>query len=135
MMSRGTERKYKEGTGVTIEIPPDPRYTSLAKLCENERKYGIQEQIKIKNHMDSQRKELEKSEQARYREHWNEVNRVADQMDFNKRMDEAYFVREEMHKLEAKRLREYAEAQIEKERMRKLNQKLNERNQRFDLTK
>ena len=56
------------------------------------------------------------------------------QRDKNKHK-EARFVNEEMEKLQARRLREYAEAQIEKERMRKLNQKITERDENFNKLK
>ena len=48
-------------------------------------------------------------------------------MEKNKKIREANMISEEMHKLEAKRLREYAQAQIERERARKMNLKMSER--------
>lgn len=135
IMAKGSERKYKEGNGVSIEMKPDPKYTSVAAWCEKERKSGIEQQMKLKTCYDTRLKEMEKQEQENYRNHWTEVNRVADQIEISKRIKEANFVKEEMHKHEAKRMREYAEVQIEKERMKRFNQKISENHTRFDQNK
>lgn len=92
-----------------------------------ERKTGIVDQIKMKEYQDQKKRTQRKLEQAKFNKYWDEVNRRADQNERNKRIMEVNLVSEEMHKLEAKRLRDYAEAQIEKERARKMNLKLNEK--------
>ena len=134
-MAQGLKKKYYEGTGASIEIPPDPKYTKVHKLCETERKNGIQEQIKQKLHEAQMRKQERKHEQDSYNKHWKEVNEKADLAERQKRVQEAHFVTEEMQKLQARRLREYAQTQIEKERVRKMNQKMNEKYNSFDTKK
>lgn len=135
MINKGSEKRYIDGTNASLDIKPDPKYLSIAAWCEKERKNGIEEQIKLKHCQDKRIKEMQKEEQDRYKHHWETVNQIADQIEMNKRVSEANFVSEEMQKHEANRLRQYAHAQIEKERMRKLNQKMSENNQRFDNNK
>lgn len=73
-----------EGNGASIEIKPDPKYTSLAEWCEKERKNGLIEQIKLKAHLDSYHKELQIQEQEKFRNHWNQINKAADQIERSK---------------------------------------------------
>lgn len=89
----------------------------------------------MKIHEAQERKEQKRHEQDSFNRHWQEVNERADMAERQKRAQEANFVSEEMQKLQARRLREYAEAQIEKERVRKMNQKMSDKYQGYDTKK
>ena len=124
-----------EGTGASIEIKPDPKYTSIAEWCNKERKNGLIEQIKLKAHLESYHKEIQKQEQEKFRTHWNQINKAADQIERSKKLLEAKLANEEINRAKAHKLRQLAEVKIEKERMRKLNERMCQRDQDFDTNK
>ena len=74
-------------------------------------------------------------DEINYRKNFEHVNKIADMIDSNRRKVEIDLVAKEKKRLEARRLREYAEAQIEKERMKKMNKKIEANNEKFNQNK
>ncbi|CAI2360259.1 unnamed protein product [Moneuplotes crassus] len=124
IVSRQNANIPKVDAGTILEIHPDEKFTRVKKMCEDQRKSGILDQIRSNKLKKEYAIDLKKAEQQQFNKHWDEVNKRAAKIERSKKMAEVNFMTEERHKLEAKKLRRYAEDQIEKQRAKRVNQKL-----------
>jgi hypothetical protein len=70
-----------------------------------------------------------------FNDQWMETNKVVTKENFQRKMSQINMVTDEMHRLESKRVKEYAEARLERERVRKLNQNFNEKQNKNETKK
>lgn len=132
-MVRETPKKtFTIGSGVSLEIKPDPKYVSIHEWCEKERKTAIEEQIKSKQTYKEKSKIIEKQEQTEYLNHMSKIDSIAEKIEANRRTNEKEQVTKEVQRNNAKKSRDQALQQVEKERMRKINELIEERNNKFE---
>ena len=62
-----------------------------------------------------------------FNDQWMETNKIVTKENFQRKMSQINMVTDEMHRLEAKRVKEYAEARLERERVKKINQNFSEK--------
>lgn len=62
-----------------------------------------------------------------FNDQWMETNKVITKENFQRKMSQINMVTDEMHRLEAKRVKEYAEARLEKERVKNKSKIFNEK--------
>jgi hypothetical protein len=127
LRNKAKEEKYIQGNGSTVDIKPDPKYLYDAKKWEKERFKVIEFQIKENSDRRQQQKISKMRDQQEFNDHWMESNKVVTKENFQRKMSQVNMVTDEMHRLESKRVKEYAEARLERERVRKLNQNFNEK--------
>jgi hypothetical protein len=95
----------------------------------------IEFQIKENSDRRQQQKISKLRDQQEFNNNWMEANKVATKENFKRKMSQVNMLTEEMHRLEAKRVKEYAEARVERERVKKINQKFNEKQNKNETKK
>jgi hypothetical protein len=120
------EEKYIKGNGCTVDIKPDPKYLYDSKKWESERFKVIELQIKENSDRRQQQKINKMRDLQEFNDQWMETDKVITKENFQRKMSQINMVTDEMHRLEAKRVKEYAEARLEQERVKNKSKIFNE---------